>query len=328
MKKVGFSVVGLGMGYGRSMLINDLEGANLASVVDLQEDLAKKVADELGCKWTTKIDDALGDDEVDVMVIITPSGTHGPLVIRCLEAGKHVMVTKPMEVTVEKCEAMLEAQRKSGKLLGTDFQRRYEEPYARAKYALENGLLGKPVLGEARLKWYRGQDYYDRGTGWRGTWKMDGGGALANQSIHEIDVLTWLMGMPKKVIGQISTLTHDIETEDLGMAMLEFESGAVGTVLGTTTGPVRQYEGLEIHGTEGAFRTTSGEEVWQFTEGNEDRLEKIQRFTPFMNAYENFVATLRDGAEMICSAEAGRDTTKVLCAIYESGHNGHKPVYL
>ncbi|MAE62745.1 MAG: hypothetical protein CMJ18_00615 [Phycisphaeraceae bacterium] len=327
MGEIGFSVVGLGMGASRARLITETEGARLVSVVDLREDLAEKMGREFGCRWQTDLDDALNDDEVDVMFILTPSGTHCDLVVRVLDAGKHAISTKPMEVTVDRCDLMLEAQQRSGKLLCIDFERRFEDVHSKAKWAIENGRLGRLMMGEARLKWFRDQEYYDAG-GWRGTWKMDGGGALANQTIHEIDLLRWLMGPPRTVTGRIAALNHKIETEDLGVAIIEFESGAVGTILGTTTFPVSDYQGLEVHGTEGAMISTGEEPRWIFSPGLEDRAESIERFAPYENTIQNMVAAVRDGAPLICDGHEGRASVQILNAVYESARDGSKPVKL
>lgn len=327
MSDVGFCVVGLGMGKARAKTICETAGAKLVSVVDLNEQRAKECAAEFGCKHHLKMDDALGDDAVDFVMVMTPSGLHGDLAVQALNAGKHVITTKPMEVSLEKCDAMIAAWKKSGRILAVDFQRRYEEPYTKVKHAIDSGLFGQMVLGEARLKWYRSQAYYDAG-GWRGTWKMDGGGALANQTIHEIDLLRWFMGKPKRVIGRYGIHCHKIETEDLGMAMIEFESGAVGMILGTTTYPTSVYSGLEVHGTEGGVMTTRGETQWHFLKGMEDRLEKVQPVTQFKDVIQNAVAAVRDGAAMICDGNDGRASIELLNAIYTSARNGSAPVNL
>ena len=333
MDEVGFSVIGLGMGRSRASQVVKTEGARLVSVIDLQAELAEQVAGELSCQWSSRFEDALDDRDVDVVFIVTPSGVHGQMAIQSLEAGKHTITTKPMEVTVEKCDAMLVAQEQSGQLLAVDFQQRFDDVYTKAKYAIEHGLFGRLLMGEARLKWYRAQSYYDKG-GWRGTWKLDGGGSLANQTIHEIDLLRWLMGKPRTVIGKIACLNHDIETEDCGLAMIEFESGAVGTILGTTTFVTSVYSGLEIHGTEGALVTTQNtgadqkDARWFFSEGLEDRIEQAQRGIPYKNTVENMVAAVREGAELVCDGHEGRASTEMLCAIYESARNGSRVVEL
>jgi len=328
MSEVGFSVVGLGMGRARSKTILETQGAKLVSVVDLNEERAKTSSEEFGCKYHLDIADAIADDAVDIIMVMTPSGLHGDLAIQALKGGKHVITTKPMEVSVEKCDEMIKAWQATDRILAVDFQRRYEQPYVRVKHAIDNGLFGKMILGEARLKWNRTQEYYDAG-GWRGTWKMDGGGALANQTVHEIDLLRWFMGKPKRVVGRYGVHSHKIETEDLGMAMIEFESGAVGSILGTTTFPTSTYSGLEVHGDEGGVLTTrQAEGEWFWLQGNEDRGEQLQAVHPYTNVIENAVAAVNDGVPMVCDGNDGKAAIELLNAIYTSARNGSQPVEL
>jgi predicted dehydrogenase len=242
-----------------------------------------------------------------------------------MEAGKHTITTKPMEVTPERCDTMIAAQQKTGKLLGVDFQERYVESNQFVKFAMDEGLLGKAILGEARLKWYRSQSYYDAG-GWRGTWRMDGGGALTNQSVHWVDLLQWIMGDVNRLWAKTGTFTHEIETEDFGSAMLEFKSGAMGGILGTTTFPGDPFAGLEIHGSEGGFISTRAEPEWYFLDGMEDRKQKLERLTPANNAVEDFVSAVRDGTPLLCGAVEGRKSMALLAAVYESGRRDGAPV--
>jgi UDP-N-acetyl-2-amino-2-deoxyglucuronate dehydrogenase len=328
MGDIGFSVVGLGMGKVRAPEVVQAEGARLVSVVDMNAELAEQIAGEHGCKSATNLEEALADPAVDVVFILTPSGTHGDLSIQALEAGKHVITTKPMDVTLAKCDEMIAAQRKTGKLLSVDFEERYSETNQKLKFAMDHGLFGTPVLGEARLKWYRSQAYYDAGGGWRGTWNMDGGGSLANQSIHWIDVLQWVMGPVNRVWGRTRVMAHDIETEDIGQAMIEFASGAFGGILGTTTFPLDCFAGLQVHGAEGGYISTRPEPKWFFIEECADRKEQLQRTTEARNSVENMVSALRDGTPLLCDAEEGRKSIELLTAVYESARQDGKPVSL
>ena len=328
MDDIGFAVVGLGMGRARAATITKTSGARLVTVVDLNRDLAKETAEELKCDWTDSVDASLANDDVDVVIVVTPSGLHADIAIASLQAGKHTITTKPMEVTVEKCDAIISAARTNDRLLGVDFQQRYCDESQKMKFALERGLFGQPILAEGRLKWYRTQEYYDAG-GWRGTWKMDGGGALANQTIHAIDQIVWFMGRPKSVVGRIGTFTHKIETEDLGMALIEFESGAVGTVLGTTTFPSNAYWGVEVHGSEGGAAVRFGEDIrWSFVEAFADREQQLDRLIPHQNIIEDVVSAIQHGTPLACDAQQGRLSVELLNAIYESARNGCKPVDL
>lgn len=327
MSEIGFTIVGLGVGVERGRMVQRTPGAKLVGVVDINAALAQKTADELGCQWTTKLEDALSDPKVDVVIIMTPSGLHGPMAIAALEAGKHAITAKPMEVTLAKCDAMLEAQEKSGRLLGVEYNFRYHDANQKIRYGIDHGLFGQLILGEARLKCYRGQAYYDKG-GWRGTWALDGGGALANQTTHFIDLLCWFMGRAKRVTGKIRTFTHQIEAEDLGLALIEFESGAVGTVVGSTTAPGAMCSGVEIHGSEGGVLTTRQEEEWFFLDGLGDRQDLLQRTRPHTNIVEDVVSALNEGTTLVCDGQEARYAVELLTAIYESGQNGGTPVEL
>ena len=328
MRDVGICFVGVGgLGVARARLAVDTPGIRLVSVVDVDPDRAKEVAEELGCGWHGRLEDALKDDDVEVVMVTTPSGLHGQYAIEALEAGRHAITTKPMEVTLEKCDAMIAAADKAGKMLGVDFELRYTDTAQFTKYALDNGLFGKPILGEARLKWFRTQDYYDRSGGWRGTWAMDGGGSLANQTIHGIDVLVWLMGRPKMVTARTGCFAHDIETEDLGLAIIGFESGALGTVTGTTTCPKNISWGIQVHGDQGGIFGDFGQDPnWVFSEGLEDREQQLQRISPDHHIFANVVAAVRDGAPLMCDGRQGRESIELLTAIYESARDGGKPV--
>lgn len=328
MTDVGFCIVGLGMGAQRAKELIDTPGAKLVSVVDLNADRAKEIGARHSCRWSANTREAFKDDEVEAVLVMTPSGLHAEVAVEALEAGKTVIVTKPLEVSLERCDMILAAARKSRGRLGVDFQERYTAENQKIKRAADEGLFGRMLLGEARLKWFRDQAYYDRG-GWRGTWRMDGGGALANQTVHVIDLLCWIMGRPTKVIGRTYQLNHKIETEDLGMAMLEFSSGAVGTILGTTTCPGGTYWGLEIHGAEGGVNAPMGSPYdWRFLDAVKERRDQLKTIYPHRNIFEDVTSALRQGTPLACTGEQGRTTVEVLTAIYTSARNGGAPVTL
>lgn len=318
----GFAVVGLGMGKNRARVIRETEGADLKLLVDLDAERAESAATELETEWTTELDAALGRDDVDVVVVMTPSGTHADIGCRAAAAGKHVITTKPMDVSTEACDRLIEACEKAGVLCAVDYQSRYVDNNVRVAEALKQGLFGKPILGEVRFKWHRPQSYFDSGTGWRGTWKMDGGGSLANQGAHLLDILSWFMGDPVRVYGEMAVMNHDIETEDIGLAIVNFESGAKGTVLGTTTFPDSPYFGAEVHGTEGGVlipNALSGE--WQvFGEGLEEKLNAIENDRT--SIVDDFLGALNGGRPLRVDGKEGRRTVALLEKIYDSARQG------
>lgn len=318
MREIGFAVVGLGMGAVRARMIANTDGARLVAVADIREDRAIAVASELSCDATSDYRKLLDRDDIDVVVVMTPSGMHAEVTIDALNAGKHVIVTKPMEVTLERADMMIQAAEANGRLLAVDFEARYFPKMLRIKRAIDEGMFGKLILAEARLKWYRSQEYYSQ-SNWRGTWKYDGGGSLSNQTIHLIDLLLWLVGDVDEVrAAHIGVYAHDIETEDLGIAMLKFRNGAIGTVIGTTTFPQDAYSGVEIHGTDGgviAHVFVGDAEQWFFR----DTAIKPPDVQPRVkNVIEDVVSALLHGTKVAVDGREGRRSLELLTAIYMS----------
>ncbi len=319
---IGFAVVGLGMGRNRARQVAETAGAELRVVVDLNEDLARQVGEEMSCAWCTALEDVLGRGDVDVVLAMTPSGLHASIGVEALTAGKHVITTKPMDVSTKACDELIAAAAAGGLLLGVDYQSRYVDNNYRVAEALKQGLLGKPILGEVRFKWFRSQEYFEHGGGWRGTWAMDGGGSLANQGSHLIDLLLWFMGVPKTVYGETAIMNHDIETEDIGQAILNFASGAKGGILGTTTFPASPYFSAEVHGSEGGVlidAVLSGE-MRVFGDGLEEKLQTIDN--PLTNVVEDVVSALENGTALRVDGREGRRTVALLENIYRSARAG------
>ncbi|MFA4030372.1 MAG: hypothetical protein GDYSWBUE_002106 [Candidatus Fervidibacterota bacterium] len=318
VSEIGFAVVGLGMGAVRARTIANTNGARLVAVADIREDRAMAVASELSCDATTDYRKLLDRDDIDVVMVMTPSGMHAEVAVDALNAGKHVIVTKPMEVTLERADMMIKAAEANGKLLAVDFEARYYPTMVRIKRAIEEGMFGRLILAEARLKWYRSQEYYSA-SGWRGTWKYDGGGSLSNQTIHLIDLLLWLVGDVDEVqAAHIGVYAHEIETEDLGIAMLKFKNGAVGMVVGTTTFPQDAYSGIEIHGTDGgviAHVFVGDVEKWFFRDAT---LKPPDVQPRVKNVIEDVVSALLHGTKVAVDGKEGRRSLELLTAIYTS----------
>ena len=323
---IGFAVVGLGMGRSRARLVQQTEGADVVIVVDLIESLAREVGEELGCAWSTRLDDALGRADVDVVLVMTPSGQHAAVGVEAARAGKHVITTKPMDVTTEACDRLIGAADEAGVKLGVDYQSRYVDTNCRVAEALKRGWLGKPILGEVRFKWFRSQEYFEHGTGWRGTWAGDGGGSLANQGSHLLDLLLWFMGDPVRVYAETDIVNHDIETEDIGLAILQFPSGARGSILGTTTFVSSPYFSAEVHGTEGGVLIDAALDgtCRVFGDGLEDRLNSLDG-APAHNIAEDVVSCLERGTDLSIDGREGRRTVALLEVVYGSARSG-KPV--
>lgn len=319
---VKFAVVGLGMGRNRAQMIKDTDGAELKCVVDLQADLAKKTAQELGTDWETDLDDVLGRGDIDCVMVMTPSGTHAEIGIRAAKAGKHVVTTKPMDVGTEACDRLIAACDEAGVKLAVDYQSRYVDSNYRVAEALRRGWLGRPILGEIRFKWFRSDEYFEHNGSWRGTWKMDGGGSLANQGAHLLDVISWFMGDFESVYGEMAIMNHDIETEDIGLAIVRFKSGARGVIVGTTTFPTNAYFSAEVHGTDGGvlIEDVLGGKMRVFGEGLEERLQQIDN--PIHSIIEDVVSAIEGGGEVRVDGREGRRTVALLEKIYESARIG------
>ena len=319
---VNFAVVGLGMGSNRARMIKDTDGAELKCVVDLQTDLAKKTGEDFDTDWGTDLDDVLGRDDIDCVMVMTPSGTHAEVGMRVAKAGKHVITTKPMDVSTEACDQLIAACGEAGVKLAVDYQSRYVDNNYRVAEALRRGWLGRPILGEVRFKWFRSDDYFEHNGGWRGTWNMDGGGSLANQGAHLLDVISWFMGDFESVYGEMAIMNHDIETEDVGLAIVRFKNGAKGVIVGTTTFPTNVYFSAEVHGTDGGILiedVLSGK-MQVFGEGLEKRLQQISN--PIHNIIEDFVGAVEKGGDVRVNGEEGRRTVALLEKIYESARTG------
>ncbi len=322
---VGFVIVGLGMGRNRARMVTKTENAKLVGVADINEERLQRVVSELGCEGATDFRFFLDRSDVHVVWVMTPSGLHADIAIPAMEAGKHVIVTKPIEVTLERADAMIAAAERSNRLLLVDFDMRYLKGAWQIKQAIEDGLFGKLILLEGRLKWFRSQDYYSR-SGWRGTWRYDGGGSLANQTIHLIDQLVWLGGDVAQVeAARIGVFAHEIETEDLGTAIFRYRNGAMGTVLGTTTFPKDAYAFVEVHGDQGgAILDMHGQVQWFF---RNETAAPPEIEPPFPNSAANMVAAIRSGAPLVCDGREGRRSLELLTAIYRSAQTG-QPVAL
>ena len=329
MEPVSFAVVGLGMGRGRSRLVTETEGARLAMVVDIDKERAQGVGEELGVPWALSIDDALARDDIECVFVLTPSGTHADVAIQAARAGKHVITTKPMDVSVKACTRLIKACDKAGVHLMVDFQSRYVDGNVQLRHAVHEGWLGRPLIGEFRFKWWRSQGYYDARDGWRGTWKLDGGGSLANQGVHGLDMLMWTMGDVASLYADIAVMNHDIETEDVGLVIMDFTSGAKGAVTTTTTYPgTSPYYSLEVHGTEGGVLLDDllgGSGRYHVPDEVRDKMAGVPN--PVKNIIQDAVHVIRHGAQPAIDGREGRRTVVLLETIYRSAREGRRVAF-
>jgi predicted dehydrogenase len=321
----------------------ELPSARVVALVDQIPSAAQKLSESsgLGCAAYTELGPALARNDVDVVIVSTPSGAHMESAVAAAEAGKHVVVEKPLEITVERCDSIINACERNGVQLCTIFPSRFADANRTLKAAVDAGRFGRLTLGETTCKWWRPQSYYDKG-GWRGTWALDGGGALMNQAIHNVDLLLWMMGPATHVTGFTAMLAHErIEVEDTVGACLRFASGALGVIQAATSIYPGLPKTIAIHGDRGTA-VVEQEDVlrWEFNpEVDEDRAVR-QRFAQKVGAsggasdpsaishvyharqLADFVQALEIGRKPLVDGREGRKAVEVIRAVYESATTG------
>ncbi len=315
-KTLRFGVIGLGMGMNRSGMIHQTPGAELTAVADLVEERCKAAEERFGCESHVDALEMLARDDIDVAMIMTPSGLHGKFGEEAAARGKHVITTKPMDVSVENCDALIKTCEDNDVKLLVDFGERYGQHNRRIQTAIQTGAIGSPMLCELRMKWKRPDSYY---VGWHGTWKLDGGGSIMNQGVHYIDLMLWFMGPVKRIIGaHFGVYGHEnCETEDMTSAILEFESGALGHVLTTTTFPGSSVSMIHIHGEKGIVGL--GPEMWQFADDDEPDIT----LAPYPNnVIEDALRVINDGASPAVDGYEGKRSVALNMAIYECARTG------
>jgi UDP-N-acetyl-2-amino-2-deoxyglucuronate dehydrogenase len=251
-KTYGFAVLGAGLiAPAHCRAIRSLPNARLVACCDLDPARARQLAADFDIPHVyTDLEEMLKRDDVDVVEVVTWSGVHAEQGIAAAETGKHVIVTKPIDTRLERIDRLIATCRARGVKLGATHQFRSYPAYRRLKQAVDEGRLGRLLLGNGSLKWWRSQEYYDSAP-WRGTWNLDGGGALMNQAVHYVDLLTWLMGPPASLRGCVATQAHAIEVEDSAAAAIHWKNGALGTFQAATCVRRGLPARIELHGEQG-----------------------------------------------------------------------------
>ncbi|KAA5543781.1 Gfo/Idh/MocA family oxidoreductase [Roseiconus nitratireducens] len=339
---IGIGIVGCGMiANFHARAIADAKGAHLVGATSRRMEGTEKFAAEHGCTAFPTLEAMLADDSIGAVSICTPSGAHLDPAVAAAKAGKHVIVEKPLEITTERCDKIIDACDQAGVRLTVTFQSRFHESSRLMKKAVDEGRFGKITLGDAYVKWYRSQEYYDSGA-WRGTWELDGGGALMNQAIHSVDLLLWLMGDVQQISAMTATMTHErIEVEDVAVATLKFKNGALGVIEATTTAYPGALKRIEISGNQGsAVLEEEDIKAWQFSEEHPDdakvRAEMAGKTETGGGAadpsaighhghtllFEEAVSAINEGRPSILDGHEGRRSVEVICGIYESARTG------
>lgn len=250
--EIGFGVVGCGMiGAVQAAAIGQIGGARLVAVCGRDERRTSEFAARFGATAYTDFDRFLDHPNLRIVTICTPSGMHADQGARAARAGKHVLVEKPIEISLERADQLIDACREAGVKLGVIFQSRFLPAAGKIKRAVDEGRLGRLILGDAYVKWYRAPEYYAAGS-WHGTLDLDGGGALINQAIHTVDLLQWVMGPFETALALKSALRYPhIEAEDTLVAALRFQNGALGVIEAATSIKPGFKRRLEISGERG-----------------------------------------------------------------------------
>lgn len=345
-----FGIIGTGMiGGFHAKAIAAMTGGTLIGAADRVLKRTQAFAEQYNTKAYDSVEAMLADPAIDIVTIGTPSGAHFDPAMAAIEAGKHVIIEKPLEVTTERIDQMVAAAKAKGVTLAAVLNRRFHPGMDAFKQAADAGRFGKLTNASAYIKWYRDQAYYDS-AGWRGTWALDGGGALMNQSIHTIDALLYLAGPVKSVQANTACLAHtDIEVEDIAVAIVEFENGARGVIEGSTCTwskdghPAR----VQLSGTEGSvFLADEAFETWDFmheTQADEQvRAQFMQgadaglgandpnaiNFTQHQRNFEEVVNAIQQGREPCTGASEARKSVELIQAIYKSAQNGGAKIEL
>lgn len=348
---VGFGIVGCGMiARFHALAIQAMRGAHLAAVFSRSAKNANALAKEFGCAAYTDYADFLRHDGLHAVAIATPSGAHLEPTVAAAKAGKHVVCEKPLEVTLERVDKMIAACEKYKVVLAGIFPRRFNPATIAFKKAVEQGRFGKITMADAYIKWFRTQEYYDSGA-WRGTWALDGGGALMNQSIHTIDLLYYLAGEVECVSAFAGLRTHErIEVEDNAAATLRFKSGALGVIQGSTSCWSAGGHAAEVHlcGSAGSvFMKDNSFRVWEFAKKRVSDKKVLATFGEQVGAkgagaadpkaidfighqrnFEDAVKAIKNGTKPAIDGHEGRKSIEIIMGIYQSALSGGKPVTL
>jgi len=266
--RVKFGIIGTGaIAAMHAEALKATNNAELVAVYDKVTERAQAFADKYNVRAMDSFEDFLGSEDIEAVTIATPTGIHGLVAIPAARAGKHVLCEKPLDVTLEKADAIIEACEDNHVILSAVFQIRFSDKVLLIKDAIDSGRFGRIVMASAKLPWARSQDYYDSAS-WRGTWELDGGGALMNQAIHIIDLLLYLNGDPAEVHGYTGTLTHTgIEVEDNAAAVVKFKNGSFGTIEASTSCAPGFPRRIEICGSKGSVILEDDQIIrWQFAD--------------------------------------------------------------
>lgn len=332
---INFAIIGTGaVAIHHVKSIQELPNARLVAVCSSSPERALLAKEKFGVPAYSDYHELLAKEDIQVVCICTASGDHLEPTLAAAAAGKHILTEKPLEVSLERADQMIRACKEAGVKLGCIFQNRFNPDFQQLEKAVKAGELGELILGNAYIKWFRSSEYY-ASSDWRGTLAGDGGAALINQGIHTIDLLQCMMGAVESIYGKVRTTKHPIEGEDLGVAMLTFKNGALGTIEGSTAIYPGYPERLEIYGKKGTVILEGGKiSTWDI-EGHSSPL-LAQKEGPASGAadpnaigHQAHKAQIQDMIEAIAAdrppiidGEEARKALAIIQGIYQSSKTG------
>jgi UDP-N-acetyl-2-amino-2-deoxyglucuronate dehydrogenase len=316
----------------------EISGVEIAAVYGQNREKASRLAKLYGGTAYDSLEKMLEHRPMDLVLIGSPSGLHAEQGILAARRGLHLLVEKPIDITVERADALIEECERANVKLGVFFQDRMKPDIRRLKELIDSNRLGRLILASARVKWYRPPDYYSQSR-WRGTWALDGGGALMNQGIHTVDLLLWLLGDVSRVYAKAVTAMHNIEVEDTVVATLEFANGAIGTLEATTAAYPGYPRRLELTGSEGTIilehdrlasadlrSPTSGFGCDTESDQNQSASSPIvSDVRGHRKILEDFLHAIETDSKPCCDGLQARRSVKLVQAIYESSRT-ERPV--
>jgi len=334
--RIKFALIGCGVISKKHLVsLKRISDAQIVAVCDINEKLAQKVGKEYSIPYYTNYHQMLKKEEIDVVTILTPSGTHAEIVLELVKYKRHFVIEKPLALRLEDADKIIEECDKNGLRVFVVQQNRFNLPIRKLKEAVNCGRFGKMVLGTVRIRWCREQEYYSRSS-WRGTWAYDGG-VLTNQASHHIDMLIWMMGDVESVMAMTATRLVNIEAEDTGVVILKFKNGALGVIEATTATRPKDLEGsISILGEKGSVViggfAMNKLEVWNFKDKQKEDDEIFDRYgqnpeefawnhTEFL---KDVVKSIKENRKGLIDGLEARKSLELINAIYESAETGKK----
>ena len=334
-QKLGFGIIGCGaISKWHAEAIATQDDGYLVGVVDYHMECALNFSKSYPCKVFESVEALIADPNIDIVCICTPSGLHAEYAVMAAKAGKHFIVEKPMSITKEQIRAVIDACEENLIQGCVISQLRFSPAVQVVRKAIENGDLGQILVADLSMKYHRSSAYYQNSS-WRGTWEMDGGGALMNQGIHGIDVLQYLVGPVCSVGGLCRTLVHDIEVEDTASLTVEYQNGAVGSITGTTSLPKGSPRLIEINGTKGRVVLTEDRiTAWEVEDVPMPEIQIDGADTSSHNAPSRFpvinhakqirdmIEAIKESRRPLVDIYEGKRAVEIILAAYESSRTG------